>query len=252
MIKNSVLLLLLFSFCRASYSQSIRQYTTNNNGWFMYFGDHKFTKKLGIHLEAQFRRHDIIISGQQLLLRTGINYHLNDNAFLTAGYCFVETYKYGKFASKSDFPENRFWQQVQTKTQMGKIEVMNRYRFEQRFIYLPILNSDTVSYSPSHSATYQNRIRLMTRVSVPFKGNKINDKSFYFSLYDEVFLNFGKNVGLNYIDQNRAYVAVGYKIPKLGRLEIGYMNQLLIKSDGVKIENNHTLQIGLSSVLNFY
>lgn len=218
----------------------------------MYFGDHKFSKKLGIHLEAQFRRHDVILSGQQLLLRTGINYHLNDIAFLTAGYCFVKTYQYGKFAAKSDFPENRIWQQIQIKNQTGKIEIMNRYRLEQRFIYLPVLNSDNISYSPSNTTTYQNRIRLMTRVSVPFKGNKIQDKSFYFSLYDEVFLNFGKNLQLNYIDQNRAYLALGYKIPKLGRLEIGYMNQLIIKPDGIKVENNHTLQISLSSVLNFY
>lgn len=250
MKKVVLTILIIVGICYGSFSQSIRHYTTNYNGWFMYMGDHKLSKKFGGHLEAQFRRHDIVISGQQLLLRTGVNYHINDNAFVTAGYCFVETYMYGKFASKSDFPENRFWQQIQLKNQTGKVEIINRYRLEQRFIHLPVLKKD--GYSPADKATYQNRIRLMTRVSVPFKGRNIIDKSFYLSVYDEVFLNFGKQVQLNYIDQNRAYIALGYKIPKLGRLEMGYMNQLIVKPDGIKVENNHTLQVGLSSVLNFY
>jgi hypothetical protein len=47
-----------------------RKYTTNYNGWYMYMGDHRFNNKLGVHLEAQFRRHDIITQNQQLLLRT--------------------------------------------------------------------------------------------------------------------------------------------------------------------------------------
>jgi hypothetical protein len=89
------------------------------------------------------------------------------------------------------------------------------------------------------------------RLSVPFKGKTIEDKSLYFSCYDEVFINFGENVQMNIFDQNRVYTALGYKFPKWGKLEIGYMNQLVVKSDGVKIENNHTLQVGFSSTLDF-
>jgi len=218
----------------------------------MYFGDHKLTKKWGIHLEAQVRRHQLISSAQQILLRTGINYHFTDNSFFTAGYCFVETNKYGKFPSLSDFPEHRLWQQVQVKNQSGRLEIVNRYRLEQRFVFQPIFDMYTGKYNPAKKPTYSNRMRLMTRVSIPFKGEMIKDKSLYLSFYDEVFINFGKNILQNHVDQNRAYLAIGYKIPKLGRLEIGYLNQLLIKSDGLKIENNHTLQLGLSSVLNFY
>jgi hypothetical protein len=34
-------------------------------------------------------------------------------------------------------------------------------------------------------------------------------------------------------------------------LEVGYLNQTLVKSDGKKIENNHTLQVGLSCTIDF-
>ena len=253
-----ILLIIVASYVHPVFSQSVsatmekRKYTTNYNGWYMYMGDHRFNNKLGVHLEAQFRRHDIITQNQQLLLRTGLNYHFTSSTFATLGYCFVNTHPYGEFPSQSQFPEHRIWEQFQFKSMLGKAEIVNRYRLEQRYIYLPVLGSDSLLFEPSQKSTYQNRVRLMTRVSVPFKGKTIENKQFYLAFYDEVFLNFGKNVVLNYIDQNRAYIALGYKIPKLGRLELGYLNQLLVKSDGLKVENNHTLQIGILSNLNFF
>ncbi|MFI5203046.1 MAG: DUF2490 domain-containing protein [Flavobacteriales bacterium] len=226
-----------------------RQYTTNLNGWYMYVGDHKFSNHWGVHLEAQFRRNEVITNPQQLLLRTGLNFHFNPQVFVTLGYCFVETYPYGEFPVKSTFPEHRLWQQLQFKNTHGSLEWISRFRMEERFSNLPVLTTDT-TYQPG-DAVYTNRFRLLNRFSVPFNGKIIEDKSFYISVYDEIFIGFGKNVGLNLIDQNRAYMAIGYKIPGVGRLEIGYLNQLVVKSDGIKIENNHTLQLGLSSVISF-
>jgi hypothetical protein len=41
-------------------------------------------------------------------------------------------------------------------------------------------------------------------------------------------------------------------LPNVGRLEAGFMQQAILKSDGVKIENNRTFQLGLTSNINFY
>ena len=228
-------------------AQSIRKQTTNINAWFMYFGDHKFADKWGVHLEAQFRRYEVT-DPQQLLLRTGINYHFNNNAFATAGYCFVETYPYGEFAVKTKYPEHRTWEQVQFKNQIGIVEAVNRIRLEQRWMNLPVLKG--TEYEPG-DAVYQNRFRLLNRFSVPFRGQTIADKTFYATVYDELLLAFGENVAYNIFDQNRIYAAIGYKIPKIGRLELGYMQQLVLKPDGIRLENNNTFQLGLSSTIDF-
>lgn len=230
--------------------QSVRQHTTNSNGWYMYFGDHKFSSKWGVHLEAQFRRHDVITSGQQLLLRTGINYHLTDQTFLTAGYAFIQTYPYGEFPVAAAFPEHRLWQQAQIKSQLRKWEMISRFRLEQRWQYLPVEQTDG-SFAPGE-AVYQNRFRIFTRFSIPFAGETIEEKSWYVTFYDEVFISFGENVKMNVFDQNRAYVALGYRIPKVGRLEFGYLNQLVLKSNGTQVESNHTLQLGLISNIPFF
>lgn len=230
--------------------QSIRQQSSNINTWFMYFGDHKFSQKFGVHLEAQIRRTDGIAHWQQLLLRTGINYHISPQVFFTAGYCFVETHPYGAFPAKAAFPEHRFWEQIQIKNQLGRFELVNRLRLEQRYSNLPVANKMTALYEPG-DAVYTNRFRLLNRVSVPFQGKTIQDKSWYLSVYDEIMVNAGKKVATNLLDQNRIYIAIGYKIPFAGRLEAGYMEQTVIKGDGLKIENNHTFQLGLASTLDF-
>jgi hypothetical protein len=230
-------------------AQTTRLFTNNNNGWYMYFGDHKVSDKWGVHLEAQLRVSDIIKFEQQLLFRTGVNYHFNAQTFATVGYCYVHTAPYGGFPAKSAFPENRFWEQIQVKNQVGYVELVNRFRLEQRYVNTPVANG--AIFEPG-DAVYTNRFRMLNRISVPFKGKTIQDKSFYVSAYDELFVNFGKKVALNIFDQNRAYIALGYKIPKVGKLEIGYLNQMIIKADGLKVENNNTLQVGLSSTIDFY
>lgn len=250
-MKKSILFIFLVVNVQLVMSQVQRKYANHYNGWYMYFGDHKISDKWGVHLEAQLRRNEVISKGQQLLLRTGINYHFNNQVFATVGYGYVETYSYGEFPAAAAYPESRIWEQVQIKSQLGISEFVSRFRLEQRFSQLPVAADPQLEAKPGPSV-YTNRFRLLSRFSIPFKGKTIEDRSLYATAYDEFFINFGKNVGYNIFDQNRAYLALGYKLPKLGRLEVGYLNQLVFKGNGIQVENNHTLQIGLISTIPFY
>jgi len=229
-------------------AQTKRQYTTNYNGWLVYNGNHKLSDKWGLHLELQWRRSRIVLDNQQLLTRVGLNYYLNGQVSITAGYCYAITYPYGAFAAKCMFPENRIWEQINLKSSIGIVEVINRFRLEQRYINSPVLEDGI--YEPG-DAVYTNRARALIRFYVPLKGKTIEDRSCYVSGFNEVYINFGKNVGFNILDQNRVYLGIGYKMPKVGRLEIGYLNQLILKSDGIKVEKNHTIQVSLTSTIEF-
>lgn len=231
-------------------AQSIRKTYNQTNAWLMYFGSFQVKKQVGLHAEVQLRQSDVFTNQQQVLLRGGLNYYWTKQIFMTAGYCYVKTYPYGALPAKSAFPEHRIWQQMQIKSMLGKLECINRFRLEQRFVSSVNLTANQV-YELG-DPIYTNRIRLLQRISLPLKGAEIKDKSTYFTAYNEVFVNFGENVKYNLLDQNRAYVAIGYKLPKLGRLELGYLNQLIFKGDGINIENNHTLQLGLAMQVNFY
>ncbi|WP_083937529.1 DUF2490 domain-containing protein [Lewinella cohaerens] len=68
----------------------------------------------------------------------------------------------------------------------------------------------------------------------------------FLSLFNEVFINVGQAAGSHYFDQNWIYGGLGYRLNKNSAVNVGYMNQYLVKTDNVHIENNHTLQVGLS------
>jgi hypothetical protein len=241
-MKKIIAFALLFTASVSVFAQS-KTVVTQYNSWLMYFGSHKVSQHWGVHLEAQWRRSDVFENPQQLLLRTGVNYHFGPKAFATAGYAFIETYPYGELPVAATFPEHRIWEQLQVKNQMGPVEWVSRFRLEQRFSKQPVLTSEG-NYEPGE-AVYTNRVRVFNKISVPFKGKTIQDKSFYITAYDEFFISFGENVYNSYFDQNRAYLALGYQFPKAGRLELGYLNQFIVKGGGAVIENNHTLQVGL-------
>ncbi len=231
-------LLLLVS--SSLFAQNTRQHTDNTNAWVGYIGTHKFTKKWGLFIEGQYRRSEVVAAPMQAMARLGLNYHVTPDFFVSAGYFYAQSRPYGAFAAKSAFPENRIWQQAQFRSQHRRLELVNRFRLEQRYVNRPV--ADGADFKPG-PAVFTNRTRVFNRLSVPFKGEKIAEKALYMTAWDEVFINFGKNVANNIFDQNRLFVGLGYRIPKWGRLEAGYMNQIILLGDGVRVENNHTLVV---------
>lgn len=212
----------------------------NAHGWYMYFGDHQIKQtKWGLHLEGQWRRENVVTRWQQLLLRPAVNYQLNSHVLLTGGYGFVQTHRYGDYPANFAFPEHRLYEQAQIASKWRKTEWTNRLRLEQRYIGQP--NS-----SPSYR--YENRFRYMLRTNVPLP---FGENKYCLGIYDEFFVNFGKNVAFNTFDQNRAYIALGKKLPHQTKLEIGFMEQTLQHRDGRVMEHNHTLQIAIYSKLPF-
>ena len=209
----------------------------------MYFGDHpiKTDSKWGIHMEGQWRRHDLGLDWQQLLLRTGVNYDFSKNLQVTAGYCFVDTRRYGEIPlAPATFGEHRLFQQAVLKQTAGKWQISHRYRLEERFIdekRVPIPGGphEHVRWR------YENRFRYMFRMMRPIKG------PWGVAFYDEPFIAFGRNVASDVFNQNRAYAAITRKLPGSSRLEIGYMNQVVQQRNGRIFEANHTLQVAVFS-----
>ena len=246
-MKKILVLLTAFAFVNpgVSTAQETRVQTSNTNAWFMYFGNHKLSEKWGLHIEAQFRRANVVADPSQLLLRAGID-HYTKSGRLTLGGAFVESYPYGEFAVAHRFPEFRLWEQFLTVQSFGNVQLSHRYRLEQRFIGSSVDGT-------MENGRYENRFRYMARVTVPLQRDV--KRPLYLAAYDELMVNFGKEVAYNVFDQNRLYAALGITITPALKLELGYLYQLLMLrslSEGKnRVENNHTIQIGLFSTLPF-
>jgi len=207
----------------------------NAHLWLMYFGDHPIKQtKFGVHLESQARRTNLEGQWQQFMFRPGLNYQMSERWTATAGYLFADNWPYGDFPAASSFREHRIYEQLWGKYKHGPIPVQHRLRLEQRYV--------EKTNSPEGGWEYRNRFRYMFRGDIPF-----GESRWYLGLYDEVFLNFGKNRGPHTFDQNRAYGAVGFKLTGFEKIEVGYLHQFIPQRNGIIVEHNHTVQIGLYS-----
>jgi len=178
----------------------------NLGSWWMYFGTHKFSEKYSLHYETQLRNYEIVSNFNQLLPRVGLNYHIDKNTSITAGYAWIPTQtSMGEGFDGDLVTENRIWQQFILKNKVGNINFRHRYRLEQRWIKL------------GEETKYKNRARYMLSLRLPISKNE--DSPLFISLYDEIFLNISDTP----FDQNRLFAALGYQINKQMNFQLGYL-----------------------------
>ncbi len=164
--------------------------------------------------------------------RTGVTRQL-ESVGITAGYGFLLLPK-----SASDMhlvrKEHRPWAQLIYSTPLSKsVTFVNRIRYDARF------KQDVFNGELQPTYGFYNRVRFLAglRVNLPFASTP---KSVPFlAVFDEVLLNFGKEITANTFDQNRIQVSLGVQRGKI-QYQIGYMNRL-VQTGNTQYVSNHTL-----------
>ncbi len=198
---NKTLLLLFFSLIVIT-SNAQNTGEKELGAWYMYFGTNQISDKLSIHSEAQFRFYETASSFNQLLLRTGLNYHINSNAIATLGYGYISTDgTFEDIPDEENSKEHRIFEQFILKNTVGKFKFEHRYRLEQRFI------STQVDDFTEHRARYRLQLTY-----------PINEK-WFLNAYDEVFINLQEPI----FGQNRLYGAIGYNVQSNFSVQLGYL-----------------------------
>ncbi len=208
-----------------AYGQTNRITDHNQVGWYVYVGDHQVARKWRMHTEYQWRRVDFIRTWQQSLARVGVAYQVLEKLQVGGGYTYFTTYPYGAHpVADQGVPtqEHRIHQDVQWKDAVGRFALSHRIRLEQRWL------SQAADSDPRRVAAwmFQHRIRYYLQANFPLKGPTIEDREFYFTCFDELFVGFGRHVKNNVFNQNRILGGVGYRVSKGCQLELGYLNQI--------------------------
>ena len=200
--------LIFYVICLIFFSNNIKGQNVEENfgSWLMHFGTHKLSDNYSLHYETQLRNYEILSNFNQLLPRVGLNYHIDKNTSVTAGYAFIPTQnEFDKGWGEKIVTENRIWQQFILKNVVGRIKIRHRYRLEQRWIK----NEDFTNY--------KNRARYMLSLKIPISKNE--ESPLFISLYDEIFLDISNTP----FDQNRLFAALGYQVNKQMNFQFGYL-----------------------------
>ena len=211
-MKFRIIIIVFFFISSFSSFSLLSQDNPDLGAWYMYFGGVEFeNSQFGIHAEAQYRNHNIIGDLEQLLLRTGMRYHLKDgSATFTLGYGNITTQSVGE--PNNTVVENRIYQEALLKQNVSIASLNHRFRYEQRFVD----NQD-----------FRTRFRYALFINIPLSDKKFSPGAFYIPIYNEIFINGEKMENIEYFDRNRLYGGLGYVWKENMRFQVGVMEQTL-------------------------
>lgn len=212
------------------------------NSWYAISGDIGLSERWSLVLDATIRRSGPVDEAQATMARGGLSYDLAANASVALGVSWSRNYPYGALPIAYTTDERRVWEQLVLSHSLGRLDVSHRYRLEQRF--RGRRSDPDVDHIDRWERSSRFRYRIRGRYPIVGKGKAPGEA--YLSATNEVFISWGRNVKMNIFNQNRAALAVGYHLSPNWRAELGFLEQLAFKSNGLDVERNHTLTLSLA------
>lgn len=192
----------------------------------------RLTNRWGISVDIHDRRNNFLKDPSFSIIRVGATYWLNDKISITAGYGHMWLAP-SKPGWQTFSHENRFYQQIQMSMALGKVNLLQRVRNEQRWQQIIVNDKQT------GDNRFTERIRYLLSFNIPvFKNNLFPS----LILSDEVCVQFGKEVIYNTFDQNRLFIGIKQKISKAISFDLGYMLLKQQRASGYQYDLNHTLR----------
>ncbi len=243
--RNLVLIICILLISLKGVSQS-KQLQSVNQIWMGYFNQSRLSNRWGTWTDLHVRTKQALVDNfSQSIVRLGLTYYANDVTKLTAGIAFVSIYPADSHKLITQ-PELRPWQQVQWHTKYGKKKMMQWFRLEERF-RRKILNDSTLA----DGNDFNFRLRYNFWYDLPLTKKGIVPKGVSFVVNDEVQVNFGKQIILNYFDQNRFFAGLKYQVNEHSNVQFGYMNLFQQLAAGNKYRNIHAIRLFYFQNLDF-
>jgi len=207
----SAVVLIIMAFGKL-YAQTQHQ----NSGWFMLLNNTKFNDKWGLQFDVQLRSADDWGYLRNTLVRPALQYFINNKHNVALGYLWQTTHTESEGSPDLTLHEHRIFEQYIYSHKIKSVFASHRFRVEQRFI------------GRTGEDVFSQRFRYFFRLIQPLqKAQPTFTKGPFVALQNEVFLNIQNKDKINnsVFDQNRLYLAAGYRFSKQFDLEAGYMNQ---------------------------
>lgn len=214
-------------------------------GWVGLYTKYRLSERLFYYGEYHYRRRNYLKDMAQIYLRFGATYLINNHLEVTAG--IVTPIYWAPDQSQPNIdrivPQYRLWQQVLFVQPFNRAKIYHQIRTEQRWKRDYKENSE-------FKLTYRFRYKIMTYV--PLNNHKLINNTLFLSAYDEIFIQAGKPIVYDHLEDNRLFVGLGYIINENLQVQAGYMWTFRHAGAPYKYEHRHIPRISLYHNFDFY
>ncbi len=213
----SAAIILCFAFSIQGQGLPLEKETRWTTGvWFGIYTKYHFNEKWAYYGEYHIRRREVLDQMGQIYLRLGATYRVTKYFEVTAG--FVNPYYWAPNPEAENIdkvvPQYRTWEQAVLATPFDHIKVMHQLRLEQRF---------RRSFEKGSAFKLTHRFRYKLTTYIPLNHQDFTPQTLFLALYNEIFIQAGKSVVYNHLEDNRAYAGLGYNINHDLQVQAGYM-----------------------------
>lgn len=209
--------------------------------WSGYFNKCSIAEKWQIHTEYEERRYlfpDRV--HQRFMPRLSVLYTVSDRFALNAGCLYFQQWlphdpEIDAYLSNEIRPH----QYAQFTEQYGRVQLITRIMFEERF-----MQRDRNSFMPYR---FNLRERTLFRAAIKLIGNFTGHESSKIDLfaYDEFFVHMGEGIGYNVFDQNHIGAGLMFKFNDTFSLQGSYFNWYQQRPSGVDFFSRHIIHFTL-------
>lgn len=193
-----------------------KKVTHNNQQWAQYYLLFKINQRFTILGDAGLRRKDVFTEWSQSLIRSGVSYSVAENYLTALGFACFFSYK----DNKANRRELRPYQEFTASFKKTNFTIQHRLRIEERFF-----SGINENKSASHNFNFRFRYRLYLTIPFSFIIRSDKPSRLLVNLGDELFVNAGKQVVYNTLDNNRLIFGPSYRINKQCLLSLFYVYQ---------------------------
>jgi hypothetical protein len=215
---------------------------SNNNRW-QYQIDYQYRRAADASFVQGGSSANIFNEPQQQVFRPWIHYWLIKDVFRLSlsplGYWITWTpaaesamfpTQVGDTSGQTVYPEFRITPQVTSIHTLGRVQFIQRFRYEFRFVgerkpasnnlsdfgkgynFAPTNIEDQSAAKDWYGNNHLGRLRWQTRLQIPLNNSTVKDKTWYINTWDELFLSLGHHTKNNKIlNQNRLVALLGYR-----------------------------------------
>ncbi|PKD20882.1 hypothetical protein APR41_12655 [Salegentibacter salinarum] len=119
----------------------------------------------------------------------------------------------------------------------------HQFRFEQRW------KRDYIEDSPFKLS---HRFRYKLTAYYPLNNYKLINNTLFLSFYEEIFVQAGKSITYDYLEDNRMFLGLGYILNENIQVQVGYMWTFRYKEGPNSFEHRHIPRVSVYHNLDFH